>query len=102
MPRNNRESTHDREVRQQAEKLAGKGYKVSADIPGYPTPKPIGRKNPTVPDVVATKGSSKVMLEVETSQTVDSTHTKQQLQTMNRSAGQQKNTSVKLVVTKGE
>lgn len=44
----------------------GRAYNVRAAVPGYDSPKPIRGR---IPDVVATKGKTTKIVEVETAQT---------------------------------
>lgn len=54
---------HDSKVRKIAGGYKSQGWKVHADVSGYPTPKTIyGRR----PDVIATKGKQMIIVEVET------------------------------------
>ena len=57
---------HDRKVRRIAAAYWGRGYDVRAAVPGYERPKPIRGR---IPDVVATKGKTIRIVEVETEQT---------------------------------
>jgi hypothetical protein len=57
---------HDRKVRRIAAGYSGMDYDVRAAVPGYDRPKPIRGR---IPDVVATKGKSTRIVEVETDQT---------------------------------
>ena len=58
-------SEHDKKVRRIAGGYCGKGYDVRADLPEYNRPKPIRGR---IPDVVATKGNTTKIIEVETPQ----------------------------------
>lgn len=61
------QSRHDEAVRRSAAQYKARGYKVTADVEGFPRPDPIrGRR----PDVVAQKGRDKVVVEWETPSTV--------------------------------
>jgi len=62
------ESLHDRKVRKIAAAYWGMGYRVWADISGYDRPAHIRSR---VPDIVATKGKTTRIVEVETDQTFD-------------------------------
>ncbi len=56
-------SKHDQKVREVAEKFKEKGWKVSADIPGFPQPVTFeGCK----PDIVAKNGERTIIGEIET------------------------------------
>ncbi len=57
---------HDRKVRRIAAAYWGRGYNVRAAVPGYERPKPIRGR---IADVVATKGKTTKIIEVETDQT---------------------------------
>ena len=57
-------SKHDRKVQRIAAAYWGKGYDVRADLPNYERPRPIRGR---IPDVVATKGRTTKIVEVETS-----------------------------------
>ncbi len=59
---------HDRKVRRIAAAYLGMDYDVRAAVPGYDRPKPIRGR---IPDVVATKGKTTKIVEVETPQTFD-------------------------------
>ena len=61
-------SRHDREVKRIADRLSNSGYRVNAAVPGHPRPSTIGGRRP---DVVATKGGAKRIIEVETEDTYD-------------------------------
>lgn len=69
MPRRFRRTTqskHDTTVRRVAGGYGGRGWKVKADVSGYPTPRTIYGKRP---DVIATKGTKTRVVEVETPRT---------------------------------
>ncbi len=61
-----RTTPHDRKVKRIAASYLGRGYDVRAAVPGYERPEPIRGR---IPDVVATKGKTTKIVEVETSQT---------------------------------
>ncbi len=54
---------HDRKVRKIAKNYKKRGFSVLADVPGFKRPKVVSRRRA---DVVALKGRSKVLVEVET------------------------------------
>ena len=57
------QSKHDKTVRRVAGGFKSQGFKVKADVKGYPAPRTIyGRQ----PDVIATKGAKTRVVEVET------------------------------------
>ena len=58
-----RQSKHNSEVLRIAKESKNKGYKVQADIKGYPKPPKRGRY---IPDIVVTKGKGETIIEVET------------------------------------
>lgn len=91
------QTKHDRKVASIARGYERKGWKVRADLPRYPKPKPIG-KNRRVPDVVATRPGTRHLIEVETKGTIES-HRGQQ-STFRRSASQRKRTKYKLEIAK--
>ena len=73
MPSSNRslssQSKHDRKVLQIVMEYINKGYQIKADIPGYSKPGPIlGYR----PDIVASKGDHKTIIEVETPDSIGS------------------------------
>jgi hypothetical protein len=59
---------HDESVFRSATWYKNKGFKTSADLPGWEKPKSIGG---FVPDLIAKKGKKEIILEVETKDTVD-------------------------------
>jgi hypothetical protein len=84
------QSKHDKKVKEVAQDLQKKGYKVKADIPGFDQPSPIGKNN-RVPDIEATKGNRTKLIEVETKDTISTD--KAQQSTFRRSAAQKPNTT---------
>jgi hypothetical protein len=58
---------HDRMVAILAKQYEAKGYRVSAEIPGYPAPEPV---EGSVPDIVAQRNGVTVVIEVETRDTL--------------------------------
>lgn len=54
---------HDKTVRKVAGGYKGQGWKVYADVSGYPKPRTIYKKRP---DVIARKGKETRIVEVET------------------------------------
>lgn len=61
--RNRSQSRHDNFVSNSARGYKSLGYTVRADVKGFKSPSTIGGR---IPDVVATKGSNKIVVEVET------------------------------------
>lgn len=56
-------SEHDKKVRRIAASYWGMGYEVKADLPEYSRPRPIRGR---IPDVVAKRGKTTKIVEVET------------------------------------
>jgi len=63
------QTKHDIEVASLAEEYYAKGYKVWADVPGWPMPKSIGGYRP---DIIAIKSGHTTVVEVETHDSVNS------------------------------
>ena len=63
------QSKHDARVRKIAGGYKSQGWKVQADIHGYPKPKSIFHRRP---DVIATKGARERIIEVETKSSMKS------------------------------
>lgn len=89
------QSKHDSKVRSIARGYKQKGWKVAADIPGFPRPKPIG-KHKRVPDVVATRPGTRHITEVETKETVKTD--RGQRGTFKRSAAKRRRTKYREVI----
>ncbi|MCK4444774.1 MAG: hypothetical protein KAW09_09535 [Thermoplasmata archaeon] len=89
------QSKHNRAVKMEAKRYERKGWKVQADIPGYPKPPEIGGRRP---DIKATKPGTTRIVEVETPSTMKSD--KDQHSTFRRHAGQKRRTKFILKVTK--
>ena len=90
------QSKHNQQVRKIAEKLEGSGYNVKADIPGYKQPDTIGGYRP---DYVATKDGKRVLGEVETPDSVDSSRDQKQQKAFEQAAKRSKNTTFKRTIT---
>ena len=90
-------STHDKLVKQEADKLKQAGWRVQADISGFNKPDAIGKDN-RIPDIQAAKGGRVQLLEIETPKTF--IQDKKQQETFRRSAAQKKNTTFKVIKTK--
>ena len=90
-----KQTKHDTMVNQLAKQLRRQGYNVKADLPGYPRPTPIG-KDKKRPDIEATKGTKRKIIEVETSETIE--RDKKQHTTFRRSVAQKSNTSFEIEV----
>ena len=93
------QSKHDAEVRRVAKDLENKGYKVKADVRGYQKPDTIRGLRP---DVVATKGTQRKIIEVETSESKSSARDLQQQRAFRQAANRSKNTTFRRVVVKTE
>ena len=89
------QSKHDRKVSELAKEYEAMGYSVSADIAGYPKPKTIGGYRP---DVVATKGVRRIIIEVETEDSVNNARDLLQQIAFGRAAKRSKNTKFKRIV----
>ena len=89
------QDTHDRKVRQIANKFKKQGYKVKADIPGYENPPDIG-KNKHTPDIFAIRGGKTKIIEVDT----PGTENNEQLSAFRKSAAQRNNADFEHVITK--
>lgn len=72
-------AVHDRRVRRIAEDYEARGYDVAADIKGWPKP-PV--MNGHRADVVASRGKRAHVVEVEHEHTLDTTHTRNQIQAL--------------------
>ena len=90
------QSKHNSQVRKDVEKLVDQGFKVKADIPGYQQPGTIGGYRP---DYVAKKGTKKIIGEVETNDSVDSSRDQKQQKAFQQAAKRSKNTSFRRKVT---
>ena len=89
------QSKHDAEVRKIAKALKNQGFEVEADIQGFPQPSTI---NGYRPDVIAKKGQQKKIIEVETSESVDSARDQKQQQAFINKAQRSKNTTFRRTV----
>ncbi len=83
------QSKHDAAVRRMASKLKRDGYKVKADVPGFPQPPTIGSVRP---DVDARKGKQRIIGEIETPESVDSARDQKQQQAFRQAAARSENT----------
>jgi hypothetical protein len=84
------QAAHDKKVREEANKLKSQGFAVDADIEGFPKPKTLGGYRP---DVIATKGKQRKIIEIETEESKDSARDKSQQQAFRRAADRSKNTT---------
>ena len=92
---NKSQSAHDKEVLRQAKHLEKKGYKVKADVAGYKKPDTFDGLRP---DVVATKGGQRKIVEVETTESVKSKRDLAQQRAFRRAAKRSKNTTFRRIV----
>ena len=83
------QSKHDAAVRRIAKGLKTKGYEVRADVQGFAQPRTFGGYKP---DVVATKGKHRKIIEVETTESVSSARDCGQQTAFRRTANRSKNT----------
>lgn len=89
------QSKHNNKVKSVARGYKRRGWKVKADIPGFPRPKPIG-KHKRIPDVVATRPGTRHIIEVETKETVEAD--RGQRGTFKRSASNRRRTKYREVI----
>ena len=90
------QTQHDDAVKREANALKKAGWVVNADIPGFPTPSPIGAGK-RVPDIAAEKRGHRRLIEVETPDSLASAS--EQLSTFRRSAAHDPRTTFDVVVT---
>jgi hypothetical protein len=90
------QTRHDDTVKREANALKKDGWIVNADIPGFPTPNPIGAAK-RVPDIAAEKRGHRRLIEVETPDSLGSAG--EQLSTFRRSAAHDPRTKFDVVVT---
>ena len=90
------QSKHDATVRNTANRLKKQGYDVKADVSGFKQPDTIGGFRP---DIAAKKGEKKIIVEVETPDSVDSTRDQNQQKAFRKSADRSKNTTFTRKVT---
>ncbi len=91
------QSKHDLEVRSIAKKRASQGYKVKADVSGYPKPDTIRGYRP---DVIATKRKERKIYEVETPDSVKSARDQKQQKAFIQAADQSKNMTFRRIIKK--
>ena len=72
--------------------LEEQGFDVKADVSGFTPPNIIGGNRP---DVVATRGKKRIIVEVETEDSVDSPRDQKQQQVFKQAAKRSKNTTFK-------
>ena len=91
------QSKHDTQVRRIAKDLKNKGYDVKADVKGFAQPKTVGGYRP---DVIATKGKQRKIIEVETTESVASARDRAQQSAFRSAASRSKNTTFRRDVVK--
>lgn len=87
---------HDKKIADIAKKLQDQGYEVQADVSGFAQPDTIGGYRP---DINATKGSKRRIIEVETPDSVNSSRDVMQQKAFQQAAKRNQNTTFKRVVT---
>ena len=88
---------HDKVVLREANKLERRGFDVTADISGFPDPKTLGGYQP---DIIATKGSKRVIVEIETPASQDSARDLAQKRAFRQAADRSQNTGFRRIITK--
>jgi hypothetical protein len=83
-------------LKKRAEQLQRLGYKVKADLKGWDQPDTIGRVRP---DIGARKGTKRVIVEVETKESVDDARAQRQERTFRGAANRSKNAKFEKIVT---
>jgi hypothetical protein len=91
------QSKHDARVAQEARELKQLGFEVAADIPGYSKPPTIGGYKP---DVYASNASKKIIIEVETPDSVNGARDLNQKAAFERAARRSPNMTFKRKVVK--
>jgi len=91
------QTKHNAEVRKVARRLEKSGYDVQADIRGYDQPKTIGGFRP---DAIGKKGSHRILVEVETPDSVGTARDQAQQRAFKRAADRAKGTTFRRVITK--
>ena len=89
------QTRHNVEVRTIARRFERKGYEVEADVRGYEQPRTFSGYRP---DVIATKGSQRKIVEVETRDSVDSARDQAQQRTFRQVASRSKGTTFRRVI----
>ena len=90
------QSKHDARVSELARRYENQGFDVKADVSGFSKPGTIGGYRP---DVVAKKGRTRKIVEVETPTSVDSARDVKQQQAFRRAANRSVNTTFRRDVT---
>jgi hypothetical protein len=78
-----------------AKAYKGEGWTVHADNEGFLAPPKINRK---IPDIYVTKEGSARVLEVETDESINSDHAKEQIATFREWADQSSNRAFRLIL----
>jgi len=90
------QSAHDKQVKGVAQSLKRQGYDVRADVPGFKKPPTLGGYRP---DVVAEKGKSRKIIEVETPDSKGSKRDCAQQKAFRRVADRSKSTTFRREIT---
>lgn len=97
MPRSRKfKSRHDALVRQIAKQLENQGYDVTADVSGFSQPKTLGGYRP---DIIATNGRQRKIVEVETPDSVATARDKAQQQAFRKAANRSQSTTFRRTIT---
>lgn len=91
------QSKHDKEVLGIAKDYEKKGYDVKAEAKGFGRPAAIGGVRP---DVVAMKGKTRKIVEVETPDSVGSARDEKQKEAFRKAAKRSKNTTFRRTIVK--
>lgn len=89
------QDAHDTKVRVEAKNLKRQGFDVTADVPGFPTPKTLGGYRP---DIIATKGKQRKIVEVETQESKNVARDKGQQSAFRQAANRSENTAFRRVI----
>ncbi len=86
----NSQSKHNKSVQKEANQLEQQGFDVTADIAGFPKPLTIERVRP---DIDANKGKKRVIVEVETKDSIDGARAQRKKQAFQKAAKRSRNTT---------
>ncbi len=90
------QSKHDKAVRKRAEQLARQGYTVQADLKGWKQP---GTIRGVRPDIDASKGTKRVIVEVETAESIEDARAQRQARAFTAAAKRSKDARFEKIVT---
>jgi len=90
------QSAHDRLVEKNARKYLDQGYKVQADISGFAKPRTFYGNRP---DIIAIKGKKRIIEEIETPKSANTSRDLKQQAAFKRVAGLSSNTTFKRRIT---